>query len=85
MYSVSSYFIQSSFLHSVSHTMREDIVPQVLSCSRFRNNQTELRKRQIPKYKNTENRILHSNKNIVKNRNMENPIRISYFKLHSGI
>ena len=62
IYSVSSYFIQSSFLYSVSRTVREDIVPQVLSCSRFRNNQTELRKRQIQKDKNTENRILNSNK-----------------------
>ena len=37
-------------------------MPQILSC-RFRNNQTELRKRQ--KYKNTENRILNSNKNVL--------------------
>ena len=65
MYSVSSYFIQSSFLYSVSHVVREDIVPHILSCSRFRNNQIELRKSQIQKYKNTENRILNSNKNIV--------------------
>ena len=34
-------FIQSSLLYSVSHTMREDIVPLVLSCNRFRNNQIE--------------------------------------------
>ena len=65
MYSVSSYFIQSSFLYSVSHTVREAISLQVLSCNRFRNNQIELRKRQIPKDKNTENRILNSNRNIV--------------------
>ena len=65
MYSVSSYFIQSSFLYSVSHVVREDIVPHILLCSRFRNNQIELRKSQIQKYKNTENRILNSNKNIV--------------------
>ena len=62
VYSVSSYFIQSSFLYSVSHTVWEEIVPQILSC-RFRNNQTELRKPK--KYKNTENRILISNKNIL--------------------
>ena len=37
----------------------------MLSCSRFRNNQIELRKRQIQKYKNTENRILNSHKSIV--------------------
>ena len=36
-----------------------------MSGSRFRNNQIALRKRQIQKYKNTENRILNSNKNIV--------------------
>ena len=40
-------------------------MPQILSCSRFRNNQIELRTRQIQKDKNTENRILNSNKNIV--------------------
>ena len=40
-------------------------MPQVLSCSRFRNNQIELRKRRIQKDKNTENRILNSNKNVV--------------------
>ena len=45
--------------------MREDISPQVLSCSRFRNNQIELRKRQIQKDKNTENRTFNSNKNFV--------------------
>ena len=66
IYSVSSYFIQSSFLYSVSHIVQEDILPQTLSCSRFRNNQNELRKRQIQKYKNTENRILKSNWNIGK-------------------
>ena len=64
IYSVSCYFIQSSFLYSVSHIVKEDIVPHILSCSRFRNNQTELRKRQIQKCNNTENRILNSNKNI---------------------
>ena len=48
-----------------SRTVREDIVPQVLSSSRFRNNQIELRKRRIQKDKNTENRILNSNKNVV--------------------
>ena len=53
LYSVSSYFIQSSFLYSVSNIVREDIVPHILPCSRFRNNQYELRKRQIQKYKNT--------------------------------
>ena len=40
-------------------------MPQVLSCSRFRNNQIELGKRRIQKDKNTENRILNSNKNVV--------------------
>ena len=40
-------------------------MPQVLSCSRFRNNQIELGKRRIQKDKNTENRILNSNKNAV--------------------
>ena len=65
IYSVSSYLIQSSFLYSVSRTLRQDIVQQVLSCSRFRNNKTELRRRQIQKDKNTKNRILNSNKNIV--------------------
>ena len=49
-------------MYSVSHTVRKDIVPQILSCSRFRDNQIEQRKRQI---KSTENRILNSNKNIV--------------------
>ena len=49
IYSISSHFIQSSFLYSVSHTLREDIVPHILPCSRFRNNQTELRKCQIQK------------------------------------
>ena len=62
---IQSRFIQSSFLYSVSHTVWQDIVPQILSCSRFGNNQIELRKRQIQKYKNMENRILNSNKNIV--------------------
>ena len=62
LYLVSSYFIQFSLLYSVAHTVREDIVPQILSCSRFRNNQIELTKRQIQKYENTENRILNSNK-----------------------
>ena len=62
LYLVSSYFIQFSLLCSVSHTVQEDIVPQILSCSRFRNNQIELTKRQIQKYENTENRILNSNK-----------------------
>ena len=52
-------------MHSVSRTVREDIVPQVLSCSRSRNNQTELRKRRIQKDKNTENKILNSNKSVV--------------------
>ena len=52
-------------MYSVSHTVWQDIVPQILSCSRFGNNQIELRKRQIQKYKNMENRILNSNKNIV--------------------
>ena len=49
IYSISSHFIQSSFLYSVSHTLREDIVPHILPCSRFRNNQIELRKCQIQK------------------------------------
>ena len=40
-------------------------MPQIPSCSRFRNNQIELRKRQIQKYKNTEKRILNSNKNTI--------------------
>ena len=40
-------------------------MPQVLSCSRFKNNQIELRKRQIQKDKNTEIKILNSNKNVV--------------------
>ena len=40
-------------------------MPQVLPCSRFRNNQIELEKRRIQKDKNTENRILNSNKNVV--------------------
>ena len=40
-------------------------MPHILSCSRPRNNQIELRKRQIQKYKNTENEKLNSNKNIV--------------------
>ena len=47
IYSFSSYFTQSSFLYSVSHTVREDVVLQILSCSRFRNIQIEIRKRQI--------------------------------------
>ena len=63
VYSVSSYFIQSSFLYSVSHTVWDDIVPQMLSFIRFRNNQIELTKRQMQKWKNTENRILNSNEN----------------------
>ena len=46
--------IQSSFLHSVSHTVRENIVQQILSCSRFRNNQIELRNIE---YKNTIQKI----------------------------
>ena len=34
----------------------------------------------MQKYKNTKNKILNSNKNIVeKNRNMENAIRITFF------
>ena len=45
--------------------MRKDIALQVLSCSRFRKNQIKLRKRQTQKYKNTENRTLNSNENIV--------------------
>ena len=49
IYSISSHFIQSSFLYSVSHTLREDIVPHILPCSRFKNNQIELRKCQIQK------------------------------------
>ena len=40
-------------------------MPQVLLYSRFRNNQIELRKRRIQKDKNTENRILNSNTNVV--------------------
>ena len=40
-------------------------MPQILLCCRCSNNQLELRKRQIQKYKNTENRIWNSNKNIV--------------------
>ena len=55
-------FIQSSFLYSVSHTMREDIVPLVLSCNRFRNNQTEYWKRQI---QNTENRQKQSPRGVL--------------------
>ena len=54
-------------------------MPQVLSCSRFRNNQTELRKRQIQKDKNTENRILNSNKNIVEKRDTSKTLE----ELHS--
>ena len=50
LYSVSSYFIWSSILYSVSHTLRENIVPQVIPCSRFKNNQIELRN---VKYKNS--------------------------------
>ena len=49
IYSISSHFIQSSCLYSISHTLREDIVPHILPCSRFRNNQIELRKCQIQK------------------------------------
>ena len=63
--SVWSYFIQSSVLYSLSHTVREDIVPHILSCSRSRNNQIELRKREIQKMQKYRNRILISNKNIV--------------------
>ena len=40
-------------------------MPQVLLCSRFKNNQIELRKRRIQKDKNTGNKILNSNKNVV--------------------
>ena len=39
------------FLYSVSHIAREDILSQTLSCSRFTNNQIELRKRQVQKYR----------------------------------
>ena len=55
-------FIQSSFSYSVSHTMREDIVPLVLSCNRFRNNQIEYWKRQI---QNTENRQKQSPRGVL--------------------
>ena len=77
MYSVSSYFYSFTsnqfclilfsllFLYSVSHTVREHVVPQILSCGRFRNNLIESRKFQIQNYKNIENGILNSNKNIV--------------------
>ena len=46
-------------------------MPQILPCSRFRNNKIESRKQkqntQIRnKYKNAENKILNSNKNIKK-------------------
>ena len=55
-------------------------MPQTLSCSRFKNDQIDLRKCQIQKHKNTENKILNSNKNIVeKNRNMENTRGIIFF------
>ena len=40
-------------------------MPQVLLCSRFRNNQVELRNHGIKKDKNTESIILNSNKNVV--------------------
>ena len=43
IYSVSPGFSQSSCLYSVSHTVREVIVPQILLRGRFRNNQIELR------------------------------------------
>ena len=86
IYSVSSYFIQSSFLYSVSRTVREDIVSKVLSCSRFKNNQTELRKRQIQKYKNTENKILNSNRNIIeKTETWKNYILYSFIYFIGGI
>ena len=48
----------SVFLYSISHTVREDFVPQILSCSRFRNNQVEIRKCQIQKYKKTNGRTI---------------------------
>ena len=56
-------------------------MPQILSCSRFKNNQIDLRTCQIQKYKNTENKILNSNNNniVEKNRNMENTRRIIFF------
>ena len=50
------------FLYSVSHTVQEDIVLQILLCSRFKNSQIKLRKCQIQKYKNKEKRIINSNK-----------------------
>ena len=43
-------------------------MPHILPCSKFRNNQIEIRNRQIQKYQNTKNRILNNNKNIVEKR-----------------
>ena len=54
-------FIQSSFLYSVWHTMREDIVPQILSCNRFRHKLNN----ENAKYKNTENRQKHSPRGVL--------------------
>ena len=60
LYSVTSYIysVSSYFLDSVSHAVQQDIVPHILPCSKFRNNQIEIRNRQIQEYQNTKNRIL---------------------------
>ena len=66
-------------------------MPQILPCSRFRNNKIESRKQkqntQIRnKYKNAENRILNSNKNIKKkNSNVENAKRIKFFIISNAV
>ena len=63
---IQSHVILFSLLFAFSLTYcARDMVPQILPCSRSRYNQIELRKYQIQRYKNSENRILHSNKNIV--------------------
>ena len=54
-------FIQSSFLYSVWHTMREDIVPQILSCNRFRHKLNN----ENAKYKDTENRQKQSPRGVL--------------------
>ena len=58
--------------------MREDIVPQILSCSKFRKHQIEL---EIKKAPNTEIQNIHKIENniVEKTKNMEKDTRITLF------
>ena len=75
VFSLILFLFSLLFLYSVSHTVREDIVPQILSCSKFRKHQ------EIKKTPNTEIQNIHKIENniVEKTKNMEKDTRITLF------